>query len=78
MKRIRSAILATIATMTLMGVAATETPKMKMITPIPEGIEIPNKLETHLVTLTSFDGIPDKETLISCAIIEQAESLITA
>ncbi len=41
---------------------AIEPPKMKMTTPIPEGIETPNTLETHLGTLTSFDGVPDKET----------------
>ena len=35
---------------------------MKMTTPIPEGIATPDKLETHLGTLTSFDGAPDKET----------------
>ena len=42
--------------------AFAEPPKMKMTTPIPEGIETPNKLETHLGTLTSFDAVPDKET----------------
>jgi hypothetical protein len=42
--------------------ATTEPPKMKMTTPIPPGIETPNTLETHLGTLTSFDGVPDKET----------------
>jgi len=41
---------------------AVEPPKMKMTTPIPEGIETPNTLETHLGTLTSFDGVPDRET----------------
>ncbi|WP_455207980.1 hypothetical protein, partial [Kaarinaea lacus] len=41
---------------------AKEPPKMKMTTPIPEGIETPTKLETHLGTLTSFDGVPDKQT----------------
>jgi len=35
---------------------------MKMTTPIPDGIATPDKLETHLGTLTSFDGVPDKET----------------
>jgi hypothetical protein len=35
---------------------------MKMTTPIPEGIATPDKLQTHLGTLTSFDGVPDKET----------------
>jgi hypothetical protein len=46
-----------------LGACATaEPPKMKMTTPIPPGIETPNTLETHLGTLTSFDGVPDKET----------------
>jgi hypothetical protein len=36
--------------------------KMKMTTPIPEGIATPDKLETSIGTLTSFDGVPDKET----------------
>ncbi len=39
-----------------------QAPQMKMTTPIPEGIATPDKLETHLGTLTSFDGVPDKET----------------
>jgi len=39
-----------------------ETPKMKMTTEIPEGISTPNKLETSIGTLTSFDGVPDKKT----------------
>lgn len=42
--------------------SAAEPPKMKMTTPIPEGIETPNTMETHLGTLTSFDAVPDKET----------------
>ena len=39
-----------------------ETPKMRMTTPIPEGIETTTKLETHLGTLSSFDGVPGAET----------------
>jgi hypothetical protein len=42
--------------------SAAEPLKMKMTTPIPEGIETPNTMETHLGTLTSFDAVPDKET----------------
>lgn len=42
--------------------SAAEPPKMKMTTPIPEGIETPDTLETHLGTLTAFDAVPDKET----------------
>ena len=39
-----------------------EPPTMKMTTPIPEGIETPDRLETHLGTLTAFDAVPDLET----------------
>ena len=41
---------------------ANEPPQMKMTTQIPEGIATPDKLETHLGTLTSFDGVPDAAT----------------
>ena len=37
-------------------------PKMKMTTPVPEGIATPDKLETSIGTLTSVDGVPDAET----------------
>ncbi len=37
-------------------------PKMKMTTAIPEGIATPDRLETSIGTLTSFDGVPDAET----------------
>ena len=50
----------------VMAIGATDSlgqsPKMKMTTPIPEGIATPDNLETHLGTLTSFDGVPDKKT----------------
>jgi hypothetical protein len=36
--------------------------KMKMTTEIPEGIATPDRLETSIGTLTSFDGVPDAET----------------
>ena len=42
--------------------ALCQSPKMKMTTPIPEGIATPDKLETRLGTLTSFDGVPDQAT----------------
>ena len=42
--------------------AAQEPPKMKMTTEIPPGIATPDKLETRLGTLTSFDGVPDAAT----------------
>ena len=62
MKKIGSIFLITILLISLGGIATAEPPKMKMTTPIPEGIATPDKLETHLGTLTSFDGVPDKET----------------
>ncbi len=37
-------------------------PKMKMTTSVPAGIATPDKLETRIGTLTSFDGVPDKQT----------------
>lgn len=52
------AILITFSTVSVFA----EPPKMKMTTPIPEGIETPTKMETHLGTLSSFDGVPDAET----------------
>jgi hypothetical protein len=61
MTLIRTALTATLA-IALAGVALAEPPRMKMTTDIPEGIETPNTLETHLGTLTSFDGVPDKAT----------------
>ena len=36
--------------------------EMKMTTPVPPGIATPDKLETSIGTLTSFDGVPDAET----------------
>ena len=42
--------------------ARTAPPKMMMTTDIPEGIATPDKLETTIGTLTSFDGVPDKKT----------------
>jgi len=42
--------------------ASAEPPKMKMTTPVPEGLATPDKLETSLGTLTSFDGVPDAKT----------------
>ena len=39
-----------------------EAPKMKMTTENPDGIATPDKLETSIGALTSFDGVPDAET----------------
>jgi hypothetical protein len=38
------------------------TDKPKMATEIPPGIATPDKLETRIGSLTSVDGVPDKET----------------
>jgi len=38
------------------------TPKMKMMTAVPEGIETPDTLKTIIGTLTSVDGVPDAKT----------------
>jgi len=46
----------------LMATLTQAQPKMKMSTEIPAGIATPDTLETHLGTLTSFDGVPDKKT----------------
>ena len=45
-----------------MSGSATPPPKMKMTTDLPEGIATPDRLETRIGTLTSFDGVPDRET----------------
>ena len=37
-------------------------PKMKMTTEVPEGVATHDRLETPIGTLTSFDGVPDKNT----------------
>ncbi|WP_455379355.1 DUF1254 domain-containing protein, partial [Petrachloros mirabilis] len=62
MNNLQSVWLTGILSLCLTGIAAAEPPKMKMSTPIPEGIETPTTLETHLGTLRSFDGVPDEET----------------
>ena len=55
-------LIAALVVLAASGVARAEPPKMKMTTPIPPGIETPTRLETHLGTLTSFDGVPDQAT----------------
>ena len=37
-------------------------PTMAMTTPVPEGIATPDRLDTRIGTLTSFDGVPDDAT----------------
>lgn len=41
---------------------ADKPPKMKMTTDIPAGIMTPDKLESSIGSLTSFDGVPDAKT----------------
>ncbi|MEJ2027414.1 MAG: DUF1254 domain-containing protein, partial [Limibacillus sp.] len=59
----KTSILTTVALAAFVSSLAVAEPlKLKMTTEIPEGIATPDKLETELGTLTSFDGVPDKET----------------
>ena len=50
-----------VSSMVLPGWA--ESPKMKMTTTVPPGIEMSDKVETRLGTLEFFDGFPDKATV---------------
>jgi hypothetical protein len=56
-------VLMTTAALMLTTVAVADPPKMKMTTPTPPGIATPDKLETRIGTLSSFDGVPDKKTV---------------
>jgi len=58
-----AAAIAALSALLFGHVQAQESPKMKMTTEIPEGIATPNKLETRIGTLTSIDGVPDKQTV---------------
>jgi len=62
--RIKYCFILLLSIAVLMSVTsfAAESQKMKMTTEIPPGIATPNKLETRLGTLTSFDGVPDAKT----------------
>jgi len=42
--------------------ASAESPKMKMTTEVPPGVATPDRLQTSIGTLTSFDGVPDAKT----------------
>ncbi len=46
----------------LAGATQADPRKMKMTTEVPEGIATPDRVETRIGALTSFDGVPDKET----------------
>lgn len=61
MTLIRTALTAILVSV-LAGASLADAPRMKMTTDIPEGVETPTTLETHLGTLKSFDGVPDRET----------------
>ena len=57
-------LLLLLSTTFAVSAAAAEAPKMKMTTPVPPGIETPDKLKTRLGTLNFFDGVPaDDETV---------------
>jgi hypothetical protein len=55
-------MLAIATTLVASGAYAQTSAKMKMTTAVPEGVATPDKLETSIGTLTSFDGVPDAET----------------
>lgn len=55
-------VLTTLLVTALCLPAIAAPPKMKMTTDIPEGISTPDRLETDLGVLTSFDGVPDDRT----------------
>ncbi len=55
-------ILAVLIVAGLVSTSWAQSPKYKMTTEIPPGIATPDKLETRLGTLNSFDGVPDEET----------------
>ncbi len=40
-----------------------ETPSMKMTTPIPSEVAVPDQVETRIGTLTFTDGVPDPKTV---------------
>jgi len=54
--------LAVLTASCLVTTAWATPPKMKMTTEVPSGIATPDKLETRIGTLTSFDGVPDEKT----------------
>ena len=58
----KTALLGMMATFIFSQAWAQEPPRMKMTTEVPPGIATPDRLETRLGTLTSFDGVPDAET----------------
>ena len=55
-------VLAGLLAAVLVAPAWAESPKMKMTTEVPPGVATPDRLETQLGTLTSFDGVPDAKT----------------
>lgn len=55
-------ILTGLMIITIVNTSWAQPPKYKMTTEIPPGIATPDKLETRLGTLNSYDGVPDKET----------------
>jgi hypothetical protein len=57
-----NALMLAIIILPAVGPQAAEPPRMKMTTPIPEGIATPDRVETRLGTLSSFDGVPDAAT----------------
>ena len=57
------ALTATLLLLILIASGAhADPPKMKMTTEVPKGIATPDRVETRIGVLTSFDGVPDEET----------------
>jgi hypothetical protein len=54
---------ALIAALTVTGSVAQTAPKMKMTTPIPEGITTPDTVDSRLGVLKFSDGFPDDQTV---------------
>jgi len=57
-----SLVVLSLAALVTATPAFAEPPTMKMTTEVPPGIATPDRLETRIGTLTSFDGVPDPET----------------
>ena len=57
------AVLAAMMIVIMVLPGRAEPPKMKMSTKVPQGIEMPDKVETRLGTLKFFDGFPDDATV---------------
>ena len=62
-KKLITAALVGLMTTSLTTAALAESPKMKMTTPIPAEITMPDRVETRLGTLNFTNGMPDRATI---------------